>query len=344
MRMKKFYSILLAAVSLLCSSALYAINVPQEMSLQDAVNSGSEVVINLNDNVTLTSTVNIYSGQTITLNLNGKTITGSIAKLFALYHGTLDVTGAGTIENTNSTSGNAIVFQVEGHSDYTKADWSVLTIGKDVNVVASGTKGGKAIVVDGTVNGKYYSNVKATAITNIVAFDYLTNDDYANNAAATDKNRAAATGSASAMYANLGYANKFPRYAATSTSTLYAPNSAITLTNSDYLKASTSGAGSSLAYGVKITINGNVYGTVYGYKTNGTVGLDAEKHKYVEVNGKKVYTVPVITINSTATVSSANGPESAGVASNGPSIINIEGATVKGGTGVYVKAGTEETP
>lgn len=328
--MRKIYSIVLTACTLLVSVSLSAAvskTLPagnQTSLFQEFVNLDDDVEITLTGDVNLTSTVNIYSGKKITLNLNGHNIEGSFkGTLIVLYHGNLDITGTGIIKNT-STADPAQCIQVEGQMDHNVADWSVLTIGENVTVIANEAHG-KAIVIDGTVYAPYYTYISQEFLGagRFVATDYISNASNYEANALTTKQKATSISivKGTAMYSTLGYATKVPVYSDVTTALYKKGESDATSGKKATLK--------SLAYGVKVVVNGHVSGGEYGIKTNGTVVLDTDNN---------TDNMASVIVSSTSKVEALNSAKSAGIASNGYSHYTINGE-VRGGTGVYVKGG-----
>ena len=327
--MRKVYSVMLMAFSLLVSANLWAIQGTDV--LQEALdNAANGATITLDGNVTLTKAVNIYSGKTLTINLNGHSITGNFKNaMIYLYKGNLKITGEGSVVNTFAGDAGTC-FQVEGQADHNIADWSKLEIDENVKVIAVGGTNdvyGKAIVVDGTVYGPYYTYLAQTiGEGRVLATDDVEN--YADYAMSTAKNKTSiGTNAGHAKYSMIGYANRFQTYKDVTT-TLYLKNSATATPGKKYDSSNPR----ALAYGVKVIVKGYVHGGEYGIKNNGNVGLDAEGNKD---------NIAVIEVASTAKIEASTLGTSTAIASNGYGKFVING-TIEGGTGVYVKSGEVE--
>jgi hypothetical protein len=335
MRMKKFYSILLAAVSLLCSANLCAqTSVSRLSDLQaaiDATPAGDTVDIVLSDNISVGNSmpIRIYAkygeaGKTVNLDLNNHDITVEGSRGIEIFKGNLNITGKGNITKSSSSvkgynnKAQKELILVSGSYKSTDANWSTLTIGKDVNVYAGNTEG-KAVVVDGIYTYSQSGNAKTAGY----FFDGDANAYYLNqNASATgitlkyDAYYKTPNAQGTPTYETVDYTNQWYAYKTTA-------NSAGT-----YARG-TSAYGS--AFGVKVTVYGTVYGTEYGIKINGTLKnydgtLPVGEIPYVHVaTGAKVSCAPT-TKSSTAIYSAGYGH------------FLIEGEA-HGATGVYIKSG-----
>lgn len=89
----------------------------------------------LGSNTTVTETVRITSGQSITLDLNGKTVSSTLATTFRLEEGALNVVDTADVKGGISVSGEA--FRVNGQGNSLATD-AILNIGTGVNVTSSG--------------------------------------------------------------------------------------------------------------------------------------------------------------------------------------------------------------
>ncbi|MBR2167776.1 MAG: hypothetical protein IJ920_05575 [Paludibacteraceae bacterium] len=112
---------------------------------------------------TINSTVLAETCQNITLNLNNHNITADQdVTAFRLVKGTLNIEGRGTIskESTGAaTSSGGAVIVVFGAEDKTAANWSNLSIGKDVTVsITPGVKKGTGIMITEMSEFNYNTN------------------------------------------------------------------------------------------------------------------------------------------------------------------------------------------
>ena len=94
----------------------------------------SNINIKLLNNVALTELIRVSSGQSITLDLNGKTISSALGTAFYLTKGTLNVVDNAVDKGEISVSGEA--FRVNGTANASASD-AVLDIGAGVNVTSS---------------------------------------------------------------------------------------------------------------------------------------------------------------------------------------------------------------
>ena len=117
--MKKIYSFMLLAVAMLLSISVSATTVNSASELQDALDAagdGETIVVGQDFSIGAVIRINL-GAKTVSLDLNGHTLSasGSAAiTMFELYKGKLIVTGAGSIDNTGSTSGSPYAFKVFG--------------------------------------------------------------------------------------------------------------------------------------------------------------------------------------------------------------------------------------
>ena len=145
--------------------------------------------INVEAPITMPGTIPTYAngkgrlhevdGQNITLNLNGKNITTTTNNVtpFRILKGSLDIEGSGIItkEHTNRYKDNGVekvygepdwyggaIVAISGAQDSLAADWSVLTIGKDVTLQFNRETGS---------DGKVLKS-KAIAITNFAGLGW----------------------------------------------------------------------------------------------------------------------------------------------------------------------------
>lgn len=98
-------------------------------SLAEAIaNASSTDTIMLTSNVVLADTLQI--NKTVNIDLNGKTITAP-SVVFQVQGGTLNVTGSGTIKETEPNYG---AIKVIGSDDPNDSKYSVVSVGKDVTL------------------------------------------------------------------------------------------------------------------------------------------------------------------------------------------------------------------
>ena len=142
--MKKIYSFLLIATALLFSTNLKA--APVELTQDNAFTELTAAAFNhvpataatydfiLNEDINLGANALQLAGNTVNLNLNGKTLTfdglAATAVAIHLYKGTLNINGSGTITTDDS---KVDLIRVYGAWEDV-ADWSTLTIDKGVNI------------------------------------------------------------------------------------------------------------------------------------------------------------------------------------------------------------------
>lgn len=124
--MRKIYSVLLAAVSLLFSANLSAVDVNTLAGLQEAIDNtaaGATVNIRLTADITMATTdmpIRIYgkyaeAGKTVNLDLNGKNIIVGKGRAIELFKGTLNITGSGEIRKTDK--GGKVYANADGNKE-----------------------------------------------------------------------------------------------------------------------------------------------------------------------------------------------------------------------------------
>ena len=145
-------------INVIAENTVAMIGTTQYTSLQDAVGAVIEngtASIKLVNNVTLTERVDITSGKSITLDLNGKTIS-KVSQPIRVSGGTLNVTGTGIIEETGNDGFAPIV--IKGSSISTDTNYSNVTIGENVTL-----KGWAGIFIDQVSSTSPYAyGVKVT--------------------------------------------------------------------------------------------------------------------------------------------------------------------------------------
>jgi len=153
--MRKIFSTVLVATALLFSMQANAINVANETALRDAINptgkgTGLKIDITLTNDIQLTAPLQIYTtysqkGDTINLNLNGKTLSNNPSyniSVIELFRGTLNISN-GTVKcqwvTTKDAKGNDInckdAIIVHGTLEEV-ANWSTLNIARDAKVLS----------------------------------------------------------------------------------------------------------------------------------------------------------------------------------------------------------------
>ena len=349
--------------------------------------------INVEAPITMPGTIPTYAngkgrlheveGQNITLNLNGNNITTTTNNVtpFRILKGSLDIEGSGIItkEHTNRYKANNVekvygepdwyggaIVAISGAQDSLAADWSVLTIGKDVTLQFNRETGS---------DGKVLKS-KAIAITNFAGLGWAKNTAYNGTTntqgEGTDflarKYNALET-ETSALDVNLapdqinkfGYAtritkniwdgieashgevSKIAEAIANNKSTFLMGWGALSGANKvgeiTYYKGIMQGC----AFGVKVIIEGTVSGSYYGVHIHGNIsqtpeGLGETKTRHEATAPYFTHQFPYLKVGKTATVSSAADGSCNGIYVAGYGVVDIEGE-VYGATGVYMKSG-----
>ena len=350
--MRKIYSIVLTACTLLLSTSLFAAKtVTTAAELQQAINDGETNIV-IGNAITVDATpITVFAdpAQKITIDLNGKLVSTTTQNyVFWILKGNVEFTGAAgsEIRNANSVK-EKMAIQIEGQGNPDVANYSVLTIGKDVLVQATCPEG-KAIVIDGTITDDYFPYAKKETLDNMTKGTYTTDGGVVANVIldrngqtqdinttlyylkdGTSYTKATTTLSTNAKNKLYG-ANRFAVYL--NPATLYTrsaskPYTYTEVTTDTYYKTTASFA---LAYGVKVTINGTVYGQEYGVKINGNVG---------KLEGVSEDNIPTVIISKDANVyANPADTKSTGVYSSGYGKFEISGF-VHGATGIYIKSG-----
>ena len=182
--MKKLVSILLALVMLL---SLVPVALAEEGNVAQVGETGyatlAEAIEAVADGGTVTllaavtdlDTIKITGGKKVDLNLNGKSITFNADNHFTVDNGALNVTGAGKISSSHGNDDNTWLPTIYAYgTDTNKADYSVVTIGKDVVIDNQGSYGlaighsnkkayGAKVIVNGTVTSTYGFTVTGNA-------------------------------------------------------------------------------------------------------------------------------------------------------------------------------------
>ena len=186
---RKLLSILLTlclAFSLLPTAALAdgenvaKVGDTEYATLAEAVNAATteNSTVTLLKDVTKLETISITGGKKVDLNLNEKNITFKADNYFCVDNGALNVTGKGNITSSHGNDNNTWLPTIYAYGTSTDtADYSVVTIGKDVVIDNRGSYGlaighkdykayGAKVIVEGTVKSTYgftvTGNAKAT--------------------------------------------------------------------------------------------------------------------------------------------------------------------------------------
>jgi hypothetical protein len=145
--MKKFLALLLSFCMLLSLCIVTAsadptdsATVTDETELTTALANSSISTIKLGSDITLTSTLKITDGKSITLDLNGHTLSRS-QLVIEVLHGSLNVTGTGVIQELTDNGFAPIL--IKGSTDVADTNYSTVTVGKDVTL-----KGWSGLFVD----------------------------------------------------------------------------------------------------------------------------------------------------------------------------------------------------
>ena len=248
------------ACAMLVSANLWADDVATLAALQEAIDNtaaGGTVNIRLTNDISIATTdmpIRIYgnyadAGKTVNLDLNGHNIVVGKGRAIELLKGTLNITGEGEIRKTDkggkvyaNASGNKEMVLVAGSWNTADANWSNLTIGKDVKLNATVAEG-KAVSI----------NEIAFTQTNTAAANYT----ITNPMEYVDKTKDAVKFTTPAYYkrggvAIMDYCTDWKNYTSTGAK-------------------STKNIGK--AYGVNVHIYGYVYGQEYGVKINGIITM-----------------------------------------------------------------------
>ncbi len=134
--------------------------------------------VTLLGNVTELETISITGGKKVDLNLNEKNITFKADNYFLVDNGALNVTGKGNITSSHGNDNNTWLPTIYAYgTDTDTANYSVVTVGKDVVIDNRGSYGlaighkdykayGAKVIVEGTVKSTYgftvTGNAKAT--------------------------------------------------------------------------------------------------------------------------------------------------------------------------------------
>ncbi|MBQ7191390.1 MAG: hypothetical protein IJS00_00760 [Paludibacteraceae bacterium] len=324
---------MLTALVMLFSANVFAETVATLADLQKAIDNtavGGTVDITLTSDISIATTdkpIRIFAkyaekGKTVNLDLNGHNIVASTTRVIELFKGTLNITGTGTIEKTAKGSYVDAIL-VAGSYNSTDANWSNLTIGKDVTVNAHGpqdasgkeTTNGISVFEVGIYNAystTYYATEAGYTIEDVSA--HIQNG---NNGGGVTFSKATYFSNVDVDYTTYG---KQPK---TFNTTAVASG-----TYKGKYKIASHGTQFGYAYGVNIEVLGKVYGSKYGIKINGVIQTDQGDN------------TPYVHVASSAEVWSApNSSNSTAIYSSGVGRFLIEGY-VHGATGVYAKSGS----
>lgn len=312
--MRKIYSIVLTACTLLFGTSLFAetrnVSVSEWADLKSNIESAQAGDVL---NITVAQTINadgaapirIYAskdaatGITVNLNMNGKSIVASnMKRVFELYRGTLNVTGDGEIRANEYGKNSVIAFFVAGYSSQATSDWSHLIIGKNIKVEAPGSNiCGYAISVNEV---QAYSQSKTVTDNNYPIADDVDVSAHFNDLGITFTRKK--------DFNFLDYTTEW-----------YTTSNGTTL-----------GGKKATAYGVVVDIYGTVHASKYAVKVNGNINSKPE--------AEYMTNLPTINVYPGAQMLADNAKKSVAVYASGYANYNIEG-TVKGATGVYIKSG-----
>ena len=149
-------------------------------TLQAAINAATteNSTVTLLKDVTELETISITGGKKVDLNLNEKNITFKADNYFLVDNGALNVTGKGNITSSHGNDNNTWLPTIYAYgTDTDTANYSVVTVGKDVVIDNRGSYGlaighkdykayGAKVIVEGTVKSTYgftvTGNAKAT--------------------------------------------------------------------------------------------------------------------------------------------------------------------------------------
>ena len=356
--MKKIYSLLLTAAALLVGTNAWASlhNSEEEGDVAkvqinggawqytddlkeafDAVDPGATAKIVLLDDVTIDKAINMPKelpaansssklkdilDQTITLDLGGFTLTGETANeaVLRLFKGSLDIKNGTITKNAKGSYCGRYVINVFGTSDPDAADWSVLTIEKDV-IMNVPTDGIGIVIQDHDVikqlpNTDPFSCTKANLLARYgYCTHYLESAKVAPGTTLTEEQLMDSCGTA-----------KWPMACG-----------AITTTANQFQQGS--------AFGVKVYIDGIITGN-NNERALQVIGHVNQKPKCIEGKEKRFKPTapyydkqyPYVNIGSTAILTASKDPGNVCIYGAGYAVFDIAGE-VKGATGLYLKAG-----
>ncbi len=119
-------------------------NVSTEAEFLNALTSKTDKYIMLNNDISVNIANSaaakdyyiIQNGENIVIDFNGKTLTFSDPSFVAIYGGSLKLVGQGTLQGSTTNADSAYPIWVCGSSDSTAENFSVFTLGKDVELKA----------------------------------------------------------------------------------------------------------------------------------------------------------------------------------------------------------------
>ncbi len=119
-------------------------NVSTEAEFLNALTSKTDKYIMLNNDISVNiansaaakSYYIIQNNENIVIDFNGKTLTFSDPSFVAIYGGSLKLVGQGTLQGSTTNADSAYPIWVCGSSDSTAENFSVFTLGKDVELKA----------------------------------------------------------------------------------------------------------------------------------------------------------------------------------------------------------------
>lgn len=302
--------------------------------------------VNLTAPITMPATINstVLAGtcQNITLNLNNHNITAEQnVTAFRLVKGTLNIEGRGTISKESvgaATSSGGAVIVVFGAEDKTAANWSNLSIGKDVTVsITPGVKKGTGIMITEMSEFNYNTNtldiLYASPADRLTKYGYCT---YYYNAIIVSGGDTWITEDNKSTY--MTAENGVPMIC----------GALANFKNGDDKTGLARGIQQGAAFGVKVTIEGTVIAGKRGLQINGNINqkpICTEDDNITKRDPARYpnapyyqYQYPYINITSTAHLNSSNEGGCAGIYASGYAVFDIAGE-VYGATGVYMKAG-----
>mgnify|MGYP000876272198 FL=1 len=149
-------------------------------TLAEAVNNAKDgkVIVLLKD-IDNQDTISINNGAKVVIDLGGRTLTFKPNKMLMIEGGNLDLRGSGTVKSSQSGRDYLSTIYLYGNSTQDVAEYSVVTIGKDVVIENEGSYGlgvghkannvayGAKLVLNGSVKATYgftvNGQIKATS-------------------------------------------------------------------------------------------------------------------------------------------------------------------------------------
>ena len=149
-------------------------------TLAEAVDNAKDgkVIVLLKD-IDNQDTISINNGAKVVIDLGGRTLTFKPNKMLMIEGGNLDLRGSGTVKSSRSGSDYLSTIYLYGNSTQDVAEYSVVTIGKDVVIENEGSYGlgvghkannvayGAKLVLNGSVKATYgftvNGQIKATS-------------------------------------------------------------------------------------------------------------------------------------------------------------------------------------